>query len=70
MYAEHFLPQCDALPDTQFEKLKYVFNVVKVGLGGAIVEDRESFDDEYKELSPIEKRKFGQALLREKLIAF
>ena len=59
VYDEHFLPQCDALPDTQFEKLKYLFNVVRVGLGEAIVEDRETFEDEYKEMNPLEKRKFG-----------
>ena len=70
VYDEHFLPQCDALPDTQFQKLKYLFNVVRVGLGEAIVEDRETFEDEYKEMNPLEKRKFSQTLLKEKLIEF
>ena len=47
---DDFLSQCDDLPDRQFEKVKYIFNVVKPGLGEAIVEDQESFEIAYSEL--------------------
>ena len=67
---EEFLGQCDILPDRQFEKIKYVFNIVKIGLGDAIVEDKETFDMIYDELNQIEKKRFARVLLDQKIIAF
>ena len=58
------------MPDRQFEKVKYIFNVVKPGLGEAIVEDCESFEIAYAEMKEDQKNRFVNTLLTEHIIDF
>ena len=69
MYDE-YLSQCDELPDRQYEKMKYIFNIIKPGLGEAIVEDMESFEIAYSELKEDQKTRFVNTLLTEHIITF